>query len=435
MLNKPSKLANLAPSMAQWGLLILIAIMPFHAFLSIFVGSLIGHQALIQAWKEFLIVIICILIAGFLLAKPKLRQPLFRPINLTIGAFILLSLGISLLNHNIGSKAFWYGAKTDLEFLILFVAAQLVSTKNLQRRLIVVILTTSAIVAGFACLQATILDKNFLNHFGYGTSTLAPYQLIDPALPNNIRVLGTLAGPNQLGSFLILPICLMLYLLIRKRWLLMLLPLLISSFALLHSYSRSAWIGTLLAIALTAVLSLSRKLGLAIAATGLMLLIVATSQRQSLFNKYPQLQYFILHSQSTGNLVKTSDQGHAESLQQGLRAVEQHPLGLGLGSAGPASFQSKATLITENYYLQLAVEVGVVGLLLFLLINWLLARDLFMHKTSSDLAIPCLSALAGIATTSLFLHAWTDSSTALIFWGTAGATIATLSSPKRVSHG
>lgn len=397
--------------------------MPFHAFLSVYMGSIFGHQALIQAWKDILIVVLGIIASICLANSSKLRSMLFKPINIAVGIFILISLVVSLAYHSRDAQSFWYGAKIDLEFLILFLIAQLADRHKLEQRIVKILVVTASLVAILGTLQATILDRNFLTHFGYGPHTLMPYQLIDPALPKTIRILGTLAGPNQLGSFLILPICLFLFLLIKQRKLIYLLPLVGSLFALLHSFSRSAWIGVLVAVTVTLIFSLSRKF--AIGVTGVIIIMVAilSLQRQAIINQYPSLQYFILHSQITGSTVKTSNVGHLGSLEQGLNKTQQHPLGLGLGSAGPASYKSNATVITENFYLQLAIETGILGLAVFLLISVLLLRDLFIARHISLLAIPCMSALLGLATVNLFLHTWSDSSTALIFWGVAGATI------------
>lgn len=420
------KTPNVSQKVIQWGLLLIIGIMPFHAFISVFLGSIFGHQTLIQAWKDILTAFLVLITSIIVWQSPELRRKITTPTSLTIVAFVGLSLLVSLATINLTTPSFWYGVKVDLEFLLLFVVAQLALNHKTETWAIRLIVISSTLVALFATLQATILDKNFLTHFGFGTHTLPPYQLIDPALPLNIRVIGTLAGPNQLGSFLILPICLMTYLIIKKHRFVMFLPLAACFFALIHSYSRSAWIGAIVSLAFTLMLSLPRKAAIAICMGGLIFLLVMFGYRQKLMNRYPKLQYFLLHSQSTGSAFKSSNDGHLLSLEQGISGIKAHPLGGGLGSAGPASFKSSSTLITENYYLQIAVETGLLGLALFLAITGLLAKDLLAGRHHSLLAAPCLAALAGLSVINLFLHGWADSSTALIFWGTAGATVATI---------
>jgi O-antigen ligase len=420
MLSKVFKSPQDSQKLIQWGIFLIIGLMPFHAFFSVYLGSTIGHQSLIQAWKDLLIVFLAAFSAFLFVRFPDFRSKITSPTNIAIIAFITISLLVSFTNQGIMTRSFWYGAKVDLEFLVLFGIAQFALNQRMEARIATLIITSSTAVALFASLQATILDNNFLANFGFGPNTLLPYQLIDPALPTNIRVLGTLAGPNQLGSFLILPICIMTYFIIKKHQYLLLLPLGVSFFALFHSYSRSAWIGAAVALAATTALSLPRKITIGLSAAAILALVITFTQRQALMTKYPKLQYYLLHSQSTDSVFQSSNDGHLLSLKQGIEEVKRHPLGQGLGAAGPASYKSARVLITENYYLQLAIETGVLGLVLFLTINAFLARALFLGRKNSPLAVPCLSALAGITAVNVFLHGWADSSTALIFWATAG---------------
>ena len=51
--------------------------------------------------------------------------------------------------------------------------------------------------------------------------------------------------------------------------------------------------------------------------------------------------------------------------------VIEHPLGYGLGSSGPAVHHS-GNLLPENYYLQLMLDLGTVGFLLWCGVMFLL---------------------------------------------------------------
>ncbi len=424
---------RLPQDLIHWGILIIVAIMPFHAFLSVYLGSLIGHQQIIQAWKEVLIVGLGVLAMICMIGYPVLRRSLMRPVNFAVAGFVAVSLLTSLVHSGTTQSSFWFGAKTDLEFLVIFVITQLASRSRLEDRLIKIMLASASLVAFIGTLQTTVLDKNFLAHFGYGPTTLLPYLLVDPAVPKDIRVLSTLAGPNQLGSFLILPICLMLYLIIKRRYYILLLPLAASLFTLLHSFSRSAWIGAIIAMTLTLAFSLPRKISIILAAVGVIGFIILLTQSRGLLHKYPKLQYFVLHSQTTNSPFQSSNQGHLKSLGQGITQATSHPGGLGLGSAGPATYHSSKPLITENFYLQLAIETGFIGLFLFLIINFLLFLELLKLPAISLLAVPSLAALVGLAVVNLLLHTWADSATALVFWSVAGATVASrIGQPKHV---
>ena len=400
-----------------WGLLVLIAIMPFHAFLSVYLGSLTKHETVIQAWKELLIVIMSLLALTTIITT-KAWAKLTRPIIIAILAFSALALLVSLRPSE-SLPTFVYGAKTDLEFLALFIISGFAYLPNLEQRLQKTILISSALVIIFGILQVLVLPKDWLAHFGYNAQTLLPYQSVDPAV-HSIRIIGTLAGPNQLGEWLILPIALSLYLLAKERKIWPGLLLLGALFVEFNTYSRTAWIGTLVAAVATILLILPKKLAWAFAAASLIIAIGVGIWGRDAVLRQSKLQYYLLHGRLFESQVQGSSASHFAAITHGLAEMRAHPLGLGLGTAGPASEQSASVIITENYYLQVGIEIGILGLSLFLIILGLLAKDLWSLREGSTLAIPLLGALLGLSAVNLFLHGWTDSSTALIFWGVTG---------------
>ncbi|HSH31383.1 MAG TPA: O-antigen ligase family protein [Candidatus Saccharimonadales bacterium] len=404
------------------GIQALVAVMPFHAFLVVWFGTLLGQQALWQAWKEVLILAMLVTLLAVPRRYPELLRIARRPLNLVVLAYMILSLLVSLAGGGVTTAAFWFGVKTNLVFLGLFLLAQTVASARLERCLSRIIIITAIIVSGFGFLQVVALPPDWLANFGYGSDTIEPFRLVDPAVPA-IRILSTLGGPNQLGSFLLLPIGLLVWLILRRRQWILIVPLALSLFTLFHSYARAAWIGAAVAVAIVMLVSLPRKLALGLAAVGLLLGIVGGRFALSQIDQRSQLQFYLLHGQVLDGEVRGSDDGRLEALTQGLEEAKQHPLGEGLGSAGPASFRSDKALVTENYYLQLAIEAGLTGLALFIGLSALLARELWRRRHSSDLAVPLLGALAGISLINLVLHGWTDSSTALVFWATAGVAV------------
>ncbi|HEX7260151.1 MAG TPA: hypothetical protein VF272_04450, partial [Candidatus Saccharimonadia bacterium] len=148
---------------------------------------------------------------------------------------------------------------------------------------------------------------------------------------------------------------------------------------------------------------------------------------------HPKLQYYIFHQTTQETGIAASTEQHGTALQEGLKHVERHPEGQGLGSAGPASFRGDTPIIPESYYLQIAIEAGVLGLVLFCSGQILLGLRLWRLSAGSlgkyhepwlrPGAGAAVAALTGIALLNLVLHGWTDSSTALIFWSFTGAVI------------
>lgn len=415
----------------QWGLLLIVAIMPFHAFLSVWLGSLTHHEAIIQAWKEALLVVLTVAAAVLVWQDrtrlSRLRQPWI------FGACALAALGIIVsLIARPSLTAASFGLKTDLEFLLAGILAVIVTDKAFTLRLTHVILVGAAIVTGYDILQIFVLPANFLTHFGYGPATIIPYQHI-AAGTSVLRFPATLGGPNQLGTYLILPltICTALFIKQRKWWQLALFAT--SLISLTWTFSRSAWIGAAVAIVITAVASLPtqwrRKAtimsGLIAAAIVLTLPIILA--------RGGQLQYFILHSSvANHDQANLSDAQHATSLHDGLTLILRHPLGHGLGTAGPATFHSGSANIIENYYLQIGFEMGVFATVLFCVIIISLIYALSRHAAASALAVPVSAAIIGISLVALVLPAWVDSTTALITWIAAGGVAGLMPESKRV---
>jgi O-antigen ligase len=406
----------------QWGVLLLVALMPFHAFLSVWAGHLLGHQVIWQSWKEAVLIILVGCSAYLVARKPDVRRRLHNPVVYAIGAFALIALIVTVLAMPT-SKAILFGFKTDFEFLAAFVVGLLAGNRNLAQRLTKVVLISSGFVIGFGLLQIFFLPRDWLAQFGYGVSTILPYLKVDPVL-DDVRVLSTLGGPNQLGSFLILPICLALALMIRgfKWWQ----PIVIAGGLLVewHTYSRSGWLGLAVAMAITVLFLLPRNwrlpslLGITVVAAIALNLLISHASGSS------KLQYYVFHSGLNNTGISASTEQHGHATAAGVQAVKDHPWGQGLGTAGPASFYSPRPFIPESWYLQIAVETGILGLIAFvgieLALFWRLA-----HRSLHSAAIPAvMGALMGVSVVNFFLHGWADSSTALILWIYAGVVLA-----------
>lgn len=405
-------------SVLGWGCGILMVLLPFHAFLSVYAGHLFGHQAIWQSWKEVLLVLLGIVAAVHLARTPSARQRLRRPVNDWVLAFVAIGLIVSLFGRPEFNQLL-FGLKINFEFLLAFVIAQLategVSHQHVKRNII----GTGLVVAGLAVLQMTLLPRDFLVQFGYSATTIAPYQLVDPQL-DSIRVLSTLGGPNQLGSFLLIPLALLLVMAIRQpRRIVWWASLALTTVALVGSYSRAAWLGALIVALVIGIAHLPKQYwGRALIAALIVFggIAVVLSDRVA---HSTELQYYLLHSNIQDNGFTSSTTSHIDSLSQSFDLARQHPFGRGIGSAGPATFHGNSGFIAENYYLQLAIETGWLGLAAFIGIIVSLAIALWRRRRQT-LAVAMLGALAGISVINLFLPGWTDSSTAIVFWIAAG---------------
>lgn len=399
------------------GLVALVLIMPFHAFLSVSLGYVIGGQAYWQAWKELILLLLSLAVAILIWKRPNWRIPLKHPLVWLIGIYAIYSLVLTVMARQELIPAL-YGIKTNLEFLLAFVLAYIASTNHLKTLASKLILITSGIVAGFGLLQITILPRDFLTRFGYGPDTVVPFQLVDPNI-DAVRILATLGGPNQLGSFLILPLCLAIVAMFKKfQWWQ---PLLLAALGttLIHTYSRSAWIGAIAAASITLLLCLPRRLKIAFIGGGAALMLAAGLSLVWAIKVDHPIQYYVLHSSAERYHQAGSDSERTDAQEEGIQMFLSHPLGSGLGASGPASFTENEPVITENYYLQLAIEIGLLGLLLFIGICVALGLYLWQSRGMPE-SRALLGALVGISIINLVLHGWADSSTTLIYWIFAG---------------
>jgi hypothetical protein len=196
---------------------------------------------------------------------------------------------------------------------------------------------------------------------------------------------------------------------------------LLALLALIPTYSRSAWLGALAAAVVLLFANLPRRFYLAAAGILTLLALAVSMYLPTALLKYPRLQYYLLHASTSGHEARGSDAERLRALAAGWRESLAHPLGKGLGTAGPASHFSREPIVPENYYLQLAIEIGWAGALLFLGICALLLQKLWRLR-AQPLAAGLLAAMVGISVVNLFLHGWADSSAALVWWTSAGLT-------------
>lgn len=408
----------------QIGLVIVVALMPFHAFLATWLGQLTGQPSLVQAWKEIVLGILALVALYLAILDPAYRRRLRQPWILAAGGAVVIALAVTagaLALGRLSLMAAAFGVKTDLEFLVAAAIAAMVTSNHLIRWLLGVVATGAVIVAGFVVCQVMLLPPLFLTQFGYGPQTVPPFLYLN-GTSNTIRYAGTLGGPNQLGAYLIVPISMALAALASRRpWFTASLPLL--GFALFYSYSRSAWIGALVAGCLVVVLLVpARRRRLAIGVTGAVLVAAGLAVSQMIVSQ-PALQESLFHtSLAERGSAGTSDAEHAASLVAGATAVLNAPLGHGLGSAGPATFRTHQPLIIENQFLQWGYEAGWAGLLAYLAVFGLLIKQLLtrrQHWQPARLAVA--AAMLGIAIAGLVIPVWDDSTTALITFILAGS--------------
>ncbi len=407
--------------------MVVILLIPFHAFLTVWGSSLVGHYTALRLWKEVLLLVSIAGVLYLVMTDGKIRShTLTRRLVWLILVYIAVNIVWGLVafhQHTLTAKAFGYGIIVNLRFLIFFLItwALALRTSRLRKSWQWLVLAPAAVVVLFGLLQALVLPHNFLNHFGYGPNTIEPFETINHNA-QYLRIASTMRGANPLGAYLLIPISLLAGLLItgRRGW-----PY-VSLFVgclltLFFSFSRSAWIGAAMALTAIGIHYLDRKyLKQAIAAIICVVLLAGAIFTTFEWHHSSRFQNIFLHTQTHSAVKTTSDQGHIAALKGGVHDLVHQPFGRGPGSAGPASVYNKdQPRIAENYFLQIGQETGWIGLILFLLINLGVGYILWLNR-QDPLALTLFASLIGLSFINLFSHAWSDDTVAYIWWGLAG---------------
>jgi O-Antigen ligase len=411
------------------GLLLIMAIAPFYTFLSIWLASRLHHLDFLKIWNELALTALLAAIVGFLVTHPTLFRAALRSKTVLLSlAFIGLMLGIGtydIISGRVTEKAVIYGWLVDLRTIGIFLVGLLVSVISKRalpwRRAVMI---PALIVLAFGFLQVVALPKDFLNHFGYGPHTTPAYETVDNQ-PDIVRIQSTLRGPNPLGAYIIIILTIVTSWWLtekNKRWRIGLGLFAAMSFVVLYNtYSRSGEVGLILSLLTLLYLKERQLVGrhLKIAAGGATVLIiigVVGVARQSYL-----AQNLIFHSSNKSTSVLTSNAQRSSAIKTGALDVWHHPLGGGIGSAGPASRRNDKgpVKIAENNYIQLGQEGGVAAMVLFMAINIAVGYQLW-RQNNNDLAGILLASLVGLSFVAMVSHSWNDDALAYIWWGLAG---------------
>jgi len=397
-----------------------ILYVPFHALFSTFLIDVIGGKLPIKGLKDLFILLTLIpLMIGVYVNRRKIKIE-HRTLWFMILAFAELAIFYALFIEapNIQKVAGLIIQLRHLGFFVICYLGALILEKKFSTssRLVKIVILCSVFVVFFGALQVLILPNDFLKIFGYGESTIMPYQTID----NNesfVRILSTLRGPNPLGAYLamVAPLAATYIISIKKRknwfWALYAIAFIITLYG---SHSRSAWIGFVIGtLAYLYLSSANKKIigwvlgGLLIVGSGLFF------ARNTIF-----IQTTLFHRDPAEASEINSDNQRLDSISSAVRLINEKPLGHGIGSSGPASNYGSKPYIIENHYLDLAYQLGWLGLILSLGITSYVGYIIIKLKTK--LAYAHVAGLLAISSIAMFWPVWSDETIALIWWGLAG---------------
>lgn len=409
----------------SWLTAVILIIIPFQAFFTTWLGSNLHHLDLFRIWKEIILVAVLPWIGWIIWKSPDLQSWLRKSwIARLFGLYVLLHLFLgfwALHQHEVNASALIYSFIVNLRFVAFFLICAILASKSdfLERNWRNIVLWPAMVVMIFGIFQHIALSDDFLRHFGYGPNSIQPFETVDSSSAY-VRIQSFLRGANPLGAYLVLVIPALLVIARRNR------PLLIGSllasfYVLFFTYSRSAYIGVALALITFFLLSNKLKFKKNWLAIGLLgALIVMAGLLQALRHNQAA-QNTILHTSQNSSVSVTSNEARIDHLKAGLQDIEHQPMGRGPGTAGPASQRNSGheARISENYFLQIGQEVGILGMALIIGMMALVGYELWLRR-EDDLARILLASLVGLTFVNMISHAWTDDTLAYLWFGLAG---------------
>ncbi len=431
--------------------LLLIALLPLHALLVTVLTKMIAgpnHAPMpsIVIWKEatlaVLVLIAAVEICRFISQK-KFSYKL-DAIDLCILALTAIAVVLVLVNHNF-SAAFIYGFRYDLLLPLSFLVLRRVPWSPWFVEKVGKLMIVLGVLLSLYGLLTLIVPESFFVTLGYSTS----YSLYFPDAPltdfqkisgvDMRRMQSTFSGPNQFGIWLLLPIA---FTFLRqgmsKKTKMAIMALLLA--ALFFSFCRSAWIALVVLAAFIAVTqknffswkNLRSPLSLSLIGAAVLCVVLALTLFPDVFVRLG------------------SSRAHFTRPVEAVHRMLQAPLGSGLGMAGPATNrlsdscvflrpqddpawakqfpnlcvylgdkkvqpmdrECSCPFLPENWFLQIGVELGFLGMAIYLLMLFFMLKRLWKEPLSR----PVFLGLLGVCIAGIFLHSFEDFGVAATVW-------------------
>jgi len=281
------------------------------------------------------------------------------PLNMCLWVFIGIYTILLLFSPNLSISL--EGFRAIIQYMLwYFIVLQLLKDKRSVRTILLVFIGVVGVMALHGVYQFIV-------------GVEMPEAWVESSESVRTRVYSILSSPNIFGSLNVLafPICFSFAVIAKqvreKLFFIMLTLCMLASLA--FTYSRGAWIGAVCAIGVYVLLK-NRKLIVPTIIVGVLVLIFVPSIRNRFLFMFSM--DYLSSSMKGGRLIRWLT---------ALDILKEHPLtGLGLGQFGGAvamnnelttivKGQEISTYYMDNYYLKIAVEAGIIGLIVFV---WLM---------------------------------------------------------------
>ncbi len=290
------------------------------------------------------------------------------------------------------------------------ICIQLLTTEEIIMRCAKLFVLMGTLVSFYGILQYI---------FGWGVNE----NWIDPEVFETLtkRAYSTLENPNLLGSYLILTIMVCVGIIVTRKSIMPVIGygacLIIMLGCLAATFSRGCWIGVAIAVAGFITFYNGKLWGLAIPVVLVLPFILPDN--------------IMIRLLSIGNMEDTSTAIRIKIWLSSLNMGTDFMLtGAGLGTAAYAflypfySYYYIPAHHSHNVFIQVLIEGGIIGLILFLFIIWRFTKVSTMHyiknfKTSKDSSLMCLAFATGVLgflIQGMFDYPFYNYRIVLIFW-------------------
>lgn len=375
----------------------LIGFIPFQTFLTEFLiqrGLSVGLTYYLMHWYEPVVVVSLVI----WLLLPKVRNNIWKE-----PATYLIALGmISALYLTPNWQQGVQGFRMTLFALVIYLLIKLSEIK-LTNTVIKLYLVISIAIAGWGIVE------QFLPHLYWSLWHILPADSIfgfgRHAVSNIYQSTSLLPGPNQLAGYLLPAFFISLANPLKWKKLWQTLSVIVISLALLLTFSRSALIGLVIgSIIYVYLYTKNRRQSLTmLGISAFVLLVIAVALFELGGTSWREI--FLHTASQSGHIV--GPQATWQILRERLTQPIALLFGGGLGTAGPLALKFGG-VISESWYLQLALELGITGLVLWCGTVFLWLKQLFLQAKGLKAAQGIFLGLIAVSVMALFLHPWAD---------------------------
>lgn len=414
--------------------LALPALMYLHGFIPLIIFDF-SHSALLARafglWDDGVVTILLLRVIydAFL----RRQAPQLRYLDLLVLFFVGLAAFYVFYPGTVTGNSLYNrfaGFRFDAYFLLAYFVGRGITLKPHHVRWLLLALVPAALAtAGMAAWQWIALDQSnaFFQRLGFaefmqavGGTNVDASRTRELASATIARPAGLLLGDLALAFYQVLAI-----------------PLAAALFFSLRRPALQAAAGLfLLAMVSTLVLTVNRSAILASLVAVALLTLWGRSYGKIFVVAVTLIAIAILYFQVVGlsgaslrelySVKEGSAHGHIAAVQTSLEAVQEEPLGRGLGTAGPVAVSGavrvREGLNTESWYMQLAAEIGIAGAVLFILIlltattgafiSYLKLKDPWLRALTLGVA----GAGVGFILMGAIHHVWWMSVLSVVFW-------------------